>query len=600
MPLNPNDTLVSGQYRILRLLGRGGFGFVYQAQDTLLHQEVAIKEMIPALVGDESMLKRFLVEARATMEHAHEHIVRTYNVLQEGGSYYIVMECMSGGSLEDCLRERGSLLVDEAVRITAEICEGLGYAHQRGIVHCDLKPANILFASDGSAKVADFGIAHVSSEKLTRSWMTPAGFVAGTLPYMSPEQTDGVRDDPRLDIYALGAVLYRSLTGRTYLAFDQRETPRAQAENVNRIYEEKPEPPSTYSRLIPGWLDEVVLKALSKRPEERYATCAAMQAALEGRNAVAPTPLPAVKGTALLSSPRKHQARRPTRLWPIIGGAGVLLVAILVVTAMLFGSADSSETKPTPGPTEVAVATATSALAPTQSAGPTDAPAPAATLTPTETHTPTPTATPTIQPTEPPIPSNVYIEYVLDASDSMMESLSGQQTKLEAACSALAEHWQGLPDQPNLGLRALGHRFHAADAGSCLDTELLIPAAQGQLEHLISLVNGIEARGMSPLSVALREAGGDFTFASGRTNALVLIADETDNCGDDPCQRVQFQREAGIKYPIYVVGLDVDQSSRSQLVCIAETSSGLYREARTESELLSILDEFGHVIMASQ
>lgn len=163
---------------------------------------MAVKELIPALVGDEAMLKRFLAEARAT------------NVFQEGGNYYIVMECMAGGSLEDRLRERGALPVDEAVRVAAEVCQGLQVAHRQGVVHCDLRPANILFAADGSAKVADFGIAHVSEEMLTRTWLTPAGFVAGTLPYMSPEQADGVRDDPRVDVYAVGAVLYRMLTGQ--------------------------------------------------------------------------------------------------------------------------------------------------------------------------------------------------------------------------------------------------------------------------------------------------------------------------------------------------------------------------------------------------
>ena len=292
MPLNPNDTLLNGQYRILRLLGRGGFGFVYQAQDTLLHDEVAIKELIPALVGDEATLKRFLAEAKATMRLAHEHIVRTHNIFQEDGNYYIVMECMSGGSLEDRLREKGSLPVDEAVRIAAEVCDGLGYAHQRGIVHCDLKPANILFTSGGSAKVADFGIAHVSDQMLSRSWMTPAGFVAGTLPYMSPEQADGVREDPRVDVYALGAVLYRMLTGRTYLDFDERETPGAQADNVLRIRNAEPDPPSAHNRRIPAWLDKVVLKALSKLPEERYGSAAGMQVALEGREGASPIPAP--------------------------------------------------------------------------------------------------------------------------------------------------------------------------------------------------------------------------------------------------------------------------------------------------------------------
>jgi len=173
MALNPDDTLLNGHYHIVRLLGRGGFGFVYEAQDTLLNEKVAIKELIPALVGDETMLKRFLAEARATMRLRHERIVGTHNVFSEEDNFYIVMEYMAGGSLEARLREQGRLAVEEALQVAGEVCEGLAYAHGRGVVHCDLKPANILFDEDGRANVADFGIAHVSGEMLTRSWMTP-------------------------------------------------------------------------------------------------------------------------------------------------------------------------------------------------------------------------------------------------------------------------------------------------------------------------------------------------------------------------------------------------------------------------------------------
>jgi serine/threonine protein kinase len=130
MALNPNDILSNGHYRIIRQLGRGGFGFVYLAQDTLLAEEVAIKELIPALVGDEAMLKRFLAEAKATMRLRHKRIVGTHNVFSEGGNYYIVMEYMPGGSLEERLREHGPLPMSEAVRIAAEVCEGLDCAHE--------------------------------------------------------------------------------------------------------------------------------------------------------------------------------------------------------------------------------------------------------------------------------------------------------------------------------------------------------------------------------------------------------------------------------------------------------------------------------------
>ncbi|HSJ55909.1 MAG TPA: serine/threonine-protein kinase, partial [Anaerolineae bacterium] len=264
MSLKPGDTLLNDRYRIVHQLGRGGFGFVYLAEDVLLHDRVAIKELIPALVGDEATLKRFLAEARATLRLRHKRIVATHNVFSEGENYYIVMEYLPGGSLEDRLRAGGVPRVEEAVRVAVQVCEGLACAHEQGVVHCDLKPHNILFDAHGAAKVADFGIAHVPGEMLTRSWMTPAGFVAGTLPYMSPSQADGVRDDPRIDVYAVGAVLYRMLAGRPYLGFDERETPGAQADNVYRIRHEAPAVPSIYNPAVPAWLDAVVLKALAK------------------------------------------------------------------------------------------------------------------------------------------------------------------------------------------------------------------------------------------------------------------------------------------------------------------------------------------------
>ena len=409
MALSAGDSLLNGHYLILRLLGRGGFGFVYQAQDTLLGEDVAIKELIPALVGDEAMLKRFLAEARATMRLTHKRIVRTHNVSSEGGNYYIVMEYMPGGSLEERLREQGALPVEEAVQVAADVSEGLDCAHEEGVVHCDLKPQNILFDADGRAKVADFGIAHVSGEMLTRTWHTPAGFVAGTLPYMSPEQTDGVRDDPRIDVYALGAVLYRMLTGRTYLDFDPRETPRSQADNVQRIYQEQPQPPSSSKRSVAPWLDAVVLKALAKRPEDRYANAGAMRTALLQQQP-ASLPLSPTKSTparpaqtptpSVRSAPStKKKAPLPAWFWPTVGGTALLLVVLVIAIGAMLGGGDGAATAaPQQTRTAVAVVITVTALPPTRT--------PVPTSTPTRTDTPEPTATATYtrRPTGTPLP----------------------------------------------------------------------------------------------------------------------------------------------------------------------------------------------------
>jgi serine/threonine-protein kinase len=376
MALHPGDILLNGQYRISHQVAQGGFGFVYLAHDTLLGEQVAIKELIPTLVGDKATLKRFLAEAKATMHLTHERIVRTHNVFRENGNYYIAMEYMPGGSLETRLQQRGPLPVRESIRIAVEVCEGLRYAHEQGVVHCDLKPANILFSADGSAKVADFGIAYVSEQLLTRTWQTSAGFVAGTLPYMSPEQVDGVRDNPRVDVFALGAVLYRMLTGQLYLEFDQRETPGAQADNVLRIRSQPIAPPSTHNRRVPGWLDGAVLKALSKNADDRFGDVVELRAALLHQKVAVPAssplqPKPAPRGARSLP---KLPHRRRTLLIGVALTAALLLIIVTIAVLILSGAGSANETSfvtvvvtpqqvPSPSPTFAAPSPTPSATA---------------------------------------------------------------------------------------------------------------------------------------------------------------------------------------------------------------------------------------------
>jgi hypothetical protein len=218
--------------------------------------------------------------------------------------------------------------------------------------------------------------------------VTPSGFVAGTLPYMSPEQADGVREDPRIDLYALGAVLYRMLTGRTYLDFDERETPGAHADNVLRIRNAQPDPPSDHNPRIPAWIDTVVLMALSKSPEQRYDSAAAMRAALQAQSAAAPAPPPgqtvAVPAPPLKSAPqRQHPAERAAWFWPAVGAAGVLLVSIAVALVLLFSGGtpptDTPALEPTWTATQELAATSTLAL-PTATPRPTDTPLPPPTV----------------------------------------------------------------------------------------------------------------------------------------------------------------------------------------------------------------------------
>ena len=182
----------------------------------------------------------------------------------------------------------------------------------------------------------------------------------------------------------------------------------------------------------------------------------------------------------------------------------------------------------------------------------------------------------------------------------MMQPLGGGQSKLDAARSALSQHWQAVGPQPNLGLRAYGHRLNAADQDSCLDTRLLAPAAQGQVEHLASLLGDLSARGMAPLGQTLIEASGDPLVSKPEsTAALILVADGADNCDQDACSNVKIHREAGLRYTVHVVGLGVSGEARQELVCIAEATGGAYRDAASEAEVLNALNQFAQAITAS-
>ena len=399
MSLHTGDTLLKGQYRILGRIGRGGFASVYHARDTLLGRDVAIKELLPSAVSDPEWVKRFFVEARATIELHHDNIVATHTLFAESGKHYLVMEYMPGGSLDDVLRRKYRLRVSDALRMARQVCEGLAYAHRRGIVHCDLKPENILFAADGTAKVADFGIAHVVSHGAgSQHWATTGRFLAGTLPYMSPEQVHGERSDPRIDLYALGALLYHTLTGRPYAGFDDSGTPAAMGKNIDLILHHQPAPPSTYNSQVPPWLDDLVLRLLAKRPEDRPDSADQVLALLNSHATVASGPL---------AGPTPPVAQAGLPKWARY--AFLALLVVILGGALLWLRDGAGGPDPTPAtpvnvlPTTVtATASPSATLTPSITPTPTDTPTPTATATDTPTPTPTPTDTPTPTPTPTP------------------------------------------------------------------------------------------------------------------------------------------------------------------------------------------------------
>ncbi len=206
------ETLAAGRYRIERALGHGGMAVVYLAHDEELNRPVAVKVLAEHLAGEESFRARFLQESRLASRLSHPNVVQVYDAGETEGRPYIVMEYVPG----DTVAQRGKLPYAEAVPLALQACAGLQHAHNAGLVHRDVKPANLLVREDSVLKIADFGIAHAAG--LTR--LTEHGTVLGTAAYLSPEQAAGEDVTAATDIYSLGAVLYELLTGRAPYEFE--------------------------------------------------------------------------------------------------------------------------------------------------------------------------------------------------------------------------------------------------------------------------------------------------------------------------------------------------------------------------------------------
>ena len=250
-----------GRYRILGELGRGAMGVVYRAEDPALDRVVALKTMILSdeAEGREEYHKRFALEARAAGKLTHPNIVTTFDFGEEGELAYLAMELLEGTDLRVRLKE-GALPTAEAVDIAIQVADGLGFAHERGVVHRDIKPGNIMLLERGGAKIMDFGIARMRSA----DHKTSTGMVLGTPRFMSPEQIAGQPVDQRSDIFSLGVVLYEMLTGA--MLFAGADSPQI-AHNVAQL---EHEPPSRRNPEVSSLLDFIVARALKKDPAVRY------------------------------------------------------------------------------------------------------------------------------------------------------------------------------------------------------------------------------------------------------------------------------------------------------------------------------------------
>ena len=263
------------RYDIKALLGAGGMGMVYRAVDRELQEVVAIKTLKPELIAaDTTALERFKSEIRLARKISHRNVVRTHDLGEARGLYFITMEFVEGTTLKDLVRARGRLPVQVMLPIAKQLCRALEVAHEAGVIHRDIKPQNMVVEGDGTLKVMDFGIARLAS-RTPQQGLTEAGMVIGTPDYMSPEQLLGDELDVRADIYSAGVVMYECLTGK--LPF---EAPSPMV-LIARVLEETPPAPHTLHSDIPVAISGLVMRAMSRDRDARPATAKAMHDALE-------------------------------------------------------------------------------------------------------------------------------------------------------------------------------------------------------------------------------------------------------------------------------------------------------------------------------
>jgi len=267
-------TLFANRYEVKEVLGMGGMGVVYRAFDRELREAVAIKTLRPeALGGDGVALERFKQEIRLARKIAHRNVVRTHDLGEVNGLYYLTMEYAEGTSLKQLIATRGPLPVPVTLTIGKQLCRALEVAHEQGVIHRDIKPQNMVVEPSGVLKVMDFGIARLAS-RTTDPGLTKEGMSIGTPEYMSPEQLSGKELDARSDLYSAGVVLFECLTRR--LPFEAATTYAVIAKQL----EGAPPDPRTLNQDVPEALAQVILRAMAKEPADRYQTAAEMHDAL--------------------------------------------------------------------------------------------------------------------------------------------------------------------------------------------------------------------------------------------------------------------------------------------------------------------------------
>src|SRR5207302_1559172 len=258
-----------GKYIVKRELGRGGMGAVYLAVQPGLGREVAIKELVPSAAADPTALKRFLQEAQVMARTSHPNLVQVHDLEQIGAANYIVLEFVRGKSLRDWL-VRGEIPMPQVFAVMHGVLQALDYAHRHAIVHRDMKPENVLLSDEGAVKVADFGIARLTDDSVAPGQTaTKTGTTVGTPQYMSPEQVASSKVDGRSDLYSAGIMFYELIVGQPPSTATEADGPfTLMATHV----QPPPKPPSVHKPGLDMRLEEIILKAIAKRPEDRFQT----------------------------------------------------------------------------------------------------------------------------------------------------------------------------------------------------------------------------------------------------------------------------------------------------------------------------------------
>ncbi len=307
-------TILANRYEILSVLGTGGMGSVYKAQDKELDRVVALKVIRPELARNQAIVDRFKQELRLSHKVTHRNVVRMYDLSEDAGMRFVTMELVPGRDLRSILEERGKLPPDEAVDIFQQICFALETAHGAGILHRDLKPQNVMREDTGRVVVMDFGLARTIDD---RDGLTQTGALVGTMDYMSPEQALGKDLDQRSDLFALGLIAYEMLTGAMPFVAES-----AIASLVKRT-QQRAIPLSDVDKNIPGTLSNIIAKCLEKEPANRYQNAEELDSDLrawrEGK----------ASGKKISASSARRRMNRIRELpWPRLAATGVLIVAI--------------------------------------------------------------------------------------------------------------------------------------------------------------------------------------------------------------------------------------------------------------------------------